>query len=308
MEEYKTKNTDIVLVNYHNTDDTIQCLNSLKKVHRYLNRIILVDNSVKSDPLLTEFISHYPEVSYLVSSNNLGFSGGNNLGIRESLKDERVKYILLLNNDTLVDEEFLIPLVEKCEKEKADIATGKIYLKGLEKVLNAAGGTMDWKKGMGMLRGLNQQDNGQFDYLRNTDFISGCMMLINRKVFEKIGFLDEKYFMYCEDVDFCLHARRENFKMIFVPDSKIWHKVGAKSLTDSGFYFYYFFRNSIYIVKKYANNFQKLLYFIYAPLYFFVKMLRVVKQKPAIFLAFVSAIWDGLLNRSGKKSYKFLEG
>ena len=132
-------------------------------------------------------------------------------------------------------------------------------------------------------------------------------MLISKDVFKKIGFLNETYFMYYEDVEFCLKAKRTGLKLVYVPDAIIWHKVGATKMEKNPFYLYYFTRNSILLVRKFANINQKMCYFFYMFFYMSLKFLvSYAKNKKNIF-AFAMGIVDGMRNNDGRKNYVFLE-
>ena len=236
------KKINIVIINYNGEKDTVDCLNSLKKVKHdgFELDAVVVDNYPENRIKLDE--KNYKDVNLKVIFNpvNLGFSGGNNVGIRHALKND-ADYILLLNNDTLVKEDFLQELLEFAEKNpEAGLIVPKIYFaKGFEfhkdrykdsetgRVFWYAGGNMDWKNVIGHHRGVDLVDKGQFDKTEETDFASGCCVLIRSEMFDKIGFLDEKYFLYYEDIDLCRKIRRMGKDVVYYPGVEIEHKVGG---------------------------------------------------------------------------------
>ena len=291
----------IILVNWNGKEDTAACLRSLKNINYPNYEIILVDNG-STDNSYDYLKTHFPQITLIENKENLGFAGGCNLGIKHALENG-TEYVLLLNNDTIVKEDFLDKLVTSAEKEKADLATGKIYYYGRAEIIWGAGGLISLQRGMGCFFGINQKDCGQFDVKKTVTFISGCMMLIRREVFEKIGILDDTYFMYCEDVDFCLRALEENLKLLYIPTSVIWHKkIAATNINHTPFRFYYFVRNSTFIVKKFANTKQKVIYyFFYLPLTLFKQFYTIKDVNLKIISAFFLGIYDSFCNNKGEK-------
>jgi len=170
--------------------------------------------------------------------NNPGFAGGMNIGIKKALK-QKADYVLLLNNDVIVSPNFLKELVKAGEKDK------KIG------ILGPIGGKINWLYTKGI------------HVTRNNDYITGACMLVKREVVEKIGLMHEKYFLYYEDVEWCLRARKIGFKCVMVPESKIYHKVSQSTSEESFSYIYYHFRNGLLLAKRNAPFFIKLLaYFV----------------------------------------------
>lgn len=264
----------IVIVNWNGWRDTIECIASLKKIN-YPNNwqitMAIVDNASTDDSLLSlknEIQKNSvkdQEIILLESEKNRGFSGGNNMGI-ELLLGKKCNYILLLNNDTLVDKNFLTNLVVKAEQFNYQLSGPKIFFApGYEyhkkysaeqkgKVIWYAGGVIDWKNIYCFHRGIDEVDKKQFDDAQDTEFISGCCLLVKREVFENIGLLDDEYFLYLEDVDFCMRAKRVGYRLGFIPQSIIWHKNAQSSdKPGSKTHVYYQTRNRMLFGMKYAS-------------------------------------------------------
>ncbi|MFA5119237.1 MAG: glycosyltransferase family 2 protein [Candidatus Omnitrophota bacterium] len=289
----------VIIVNYNKNRDTLECLNSLKKVTYPIYGVIIIDNSTNEDSCLYDYSVNDGLIKYIKIGENIGFAEGNNVGIKEALTVDP-DYILLLNNDTVVKEDFLDKLIEPVVKHKVDLATGKIYYYDKPDTIWGAGGKIDWKRGMGVLYGINKKDKKIFNVVRDVSFISGCMMFIKKDVFMRIGCLSDDFFMYCEDVDFCLRALKADLKMIYVPESVIWHRVGAKEMNGSAFHFYYFIRNSLIIVLTYGRFFQKSLFFLFIFPYSFYKIvLSKVADKTLLFKIFIMAFRDKINNKLG---------
>lgn len=252
----------IVIINFNGEEDTTACLLSLRGIDYPDYEIVLVDNASR-DASADRIKTGFPEITLIKNSDNLGFAEGNNVGIRYSLENG-ADYVLLLNNDTVVDKKFLTEIVSAAQAHpEAGVLGPKIYLYGEEGRIWYAGGYLNKITGKTFHRGLHKKDVGQFEQMTDVDFVSGCAMLIRRAVIEKIGVLDPDYFFSYEDVDFSLRAERAGFKLIYVPGSHVSHKF-ARSIGGrfSPAYIYYRVRNSLLFMKKNRFSSLKILYSI----------------------------------------------
>lgn len=247
----------IILLNWNGYTDTAECVWSLCRITYPFFVVVIVDNG-SGDNSVARLREEFTDIILLENKENLGFAGGNNVGIRYALENG-ADYVLLLNNDTVVEEGFLDVLVRVAESgssEKVGIVGPKIY-SGLpgSTVLWEAGGGIDWRIGKAYHNGFEETDRGQWDGVRDVDYVSGCAMLIKRDVLEKVGLLDERFFLYYEETDFCARAREEGYRVVFVPEARIWHKV---SNTTGGAYgpvlTYYMTRNRLLFMQRYMDN------------------------------------------------------
>lgn len=245
----------IIILNWNGKEDTIECLESLKHI-RYPNyEILLVDNG-STDGSVECFKEKYPKIEIIENKKNLGFAEGNNVGIRKVM-ERSTNYILLLNNDTVVDPEFLGELVKVADSDpKIGIVGAKIYYyeyNGKKDILNFAGGQINFFKGETYHIGLNNTDKGQYDYLRTVQYIEGSCMLIKKDVIRDIGVLDPDYFAYWEETDYCVRTLNKGYSIYYVPNAKIWHKIGASTKKDNNMlYLYLMTRNRILFMRKNA--------------------------------------------------------
>ncbi len=217
----------IIILNYNNPDDTLECVHSLMKNRYDSYEVILVDNGSNkgSVEILRQLESEYPDLILVFNQKNLGFAGGNNIGFNLSKGD----MILLLNNDTTVKEDFLEALMKQASLyPEAGILCPKIYFHDRPGTIWFAGGYIDWKYD-GAHIGYGKMDNSSYGIPHACDYVTGCAMLIKRNVIEKIGFLDESFFAYQEDVDFCIRARKAGYKCMYIPYPHVWHKAGSTS-------------------------------------------------------------------------------
>ncbi len=237
----------ISIIDYNGKENTVECLDSLEKVKKdnFSLHIIIIDNASKEKFTLDKKYENF-EITLIHSDVNTGFSGGHNIGIKYALA-HNADSIIILNNDTYVDRNFIVELDKAMQSDSAAGLVGpKIYFgKGNEyhkdrytkeelgKVIWYAGGIMDWNNVYGIHRGVDEVDKGQYEDLEETDFVSGCCFLINKKTLEKVGLFDEQYFLYYEDSDLNQRVKMHGFKILYVPKAVIWHK-NASSAGGSG--------------------------------------------------------------------------
>ena len=254
----------IVVLNYNGRKDTLDCIGSLKKVKKdnFQVETIVVDNG--SNDGSAKAFSKLGDIDLILNDRNLGYSGGNNVGIKKALF-LGADYIFILNNDTLVDKNILVNLVRNASL--ADIISPKIYFapgfefhKGryqksdLGKVIWYAGAKIDWQNILGIHLGVDEVDKGQFAKRREIDLATGAALFAKREVFEKIGLFDDKYFLYLEDMDFSFRAKKAGFRIVFEPKAIVWHK-NASSSGGSGspLQDYYITRNRLLFALRYAS-------------------------------------------------------
>jgi GT2 family glycosyltransferase len=259
----------ILLVHYNSELETRECLLSLKKVvsKNFQFSVVVVDNGSKES--LQVEANEMPEGAVILRSDaNLGFSEGNNLAYKYALEHFQTDYILLLNNDTTVEPQFLAQLLEAAEKtEKVGMVTPKIYFSaGREfhtqsytpeergKIFWYAGGSIDWSNLDAFHRGVDELDRGQFDSQTESDFATGCCVLIPRSVLDTLGLLENKYFLYLEDVDLSMKIRQAGYKVMFCPAAVVWHKnAGSTGGSGSALQQYYQTRNRLYFFTKFGS-------------------------------------------------------
>lgn len=244
-----TPSVAIIVLTWNGKDDTLECLESLRRVDYPSFRVILVDNS-STDGAAEAVRQGFPEVEVIETGENLGFAGGNNIGIRHAL-DWGFDAALLLNNDTIVDPGFLSALVEPLYRSEDVAATNPlIYYYAQPDVIWSAGGEIDERTGIAYQRHIDEKDAGQVADEEVVDYGVGTALLIRREAIEKVGLLDHEYFLYYEESDWCFRARDAGYKTLFVPRSKIRHKVSRGFEGRSAAQLYYFCRNRLYFLKK----------------------------------------------------------
>jgi len=259
----------IIIVHYTGESDTLECLQSLKKIkHSHFSiSIVIVDNGSKETLQLPKKLLS-SNVSVLRSDTNLGFTNGNNLGIKHAIENYSPDYLLLLNNDTTVDVQFLNELVKSAENNSSvgavspliyfsprrEFHKGSYTLDQLGNVIWYAGGSIDWNNLDCFHRGVDEVDRGQFNTQTESEFATGCCVLIPRKVAESVGLLDTRYFLYLEDVDWSIRIKNAGYKLLFCPNAHVWHKnAGSSGGAGSGLHQYYQTRNRLFFFVKNAD-------------------------------------------------------
>ncbi len=255
----------ISILHYRNVKDTLDCLKSLQKIDKGGHKIktIVIDNSQDNLLNLDEFDDL--DLKLIKNEKNLGFTGGHNSAYRV-VKDEDYDVFLLLNNDCIVDSDFLPNLLKPLEVERVAGTVPKIYFsKGNEyhknkyksgdlgRVIWFAGGKMNWDMVTSEHLGLDEVDSGQYDKEREIDFATGACFAIKKEVLDKIGLFDDNYFLYFEDADLSMRIISVGYKILYVPDSIVWHKNAGSSGSGSNLHDYYLTRNRIYFGMKYAS-------------------------------------------------------
>jgi hypothetical protein len=269
----------IIILNWNGKKDTLECLDSLRKINYGNYNIILVDNDSKDDSV-KEITKNFPKVRIIQNKKNLGWAGGNNIGIKYAI-EKKADYILLLNNDTIVDRKFISEMVRLAESdEKIGIVSPKAYFYSNPKILQYTVLRFNFKNGKCILGGYGEKDRGQFDKIEEMDFCGGACMLVKKKVFKKIGLLSEDYFMYFDDNDFGIRTRKAGYKIMFCPKAKIWHKISISTGGQSNPSKEYLLnRNRVIFMKKYPNKFSFYRFLAYLFLESMIPSLIFIKKR-----------------------------
>lgn len=301
------KSVFVLLINYNKEEMTTKCLEGLLKVKKdkFSLNTLVIDNNPENPISIDEnkFVGINLKVIY--NKENRGFAGGMNTGIKYAI-EKKADFIVVMNNDIEVDDSFLEELLKTFEKSDCGIVSPKIYFaKGHEfhkdkykkedlgNVIWYAGGTMDFKNVIASHRGVDEVDHGQFDELSETDFTTGCCMMVKKEVIEKIGFFDERYFLYYEDNDLSQRAKKAGFKIYYQPRSKLHHiNAGSTGGSGSSLQDYFITRNRLLFGSKFA-----------------AKRARIALFKESLYILAKGRKWqtsgvrDFYLKRFGKGSY-----
>lgn len=254
----------IIVLNWNGLMDTLGCLDSLASLDYPNCEVVVVDNG-SMDGSVEALRARFPQITLIENGENLGYAGGNNVGLRHAMA-QGTDYALLLNNDTVVDLAFLRIMVDAAEAEPAvGIAGPTIYYHDRPDVIWSAGGAIDWQRGSTRMVGLDERDEGQFGAEpRPVDFVTGCAMLVRRAVLERVGLLDERFFAYYEETEWCVRATRAGFQIVHVPQAHIWHKISPAAQADSPLVHYYMTRNRLLFLKATGAGLRAWLHTLFA--------------------------------------------
>jgi len=262
----------IIVLNFNGWQNTIECLSSLSKleVPKNINvESVVVDNG-SSDSSVKKIKEEFPKLIMIENQANLGFTGGNNEGMRYALKSS-ADFIVLLNNDTVVHPDLIKNLLGAFDQDSIGGVVPKIYFeKGYEfhedrykesekgKVIWYAGGKMDWDNLIGENIGVDEVDHGQFDIQMEVELATGCCFMIRSDVLKNVGMFDDRYFLYYEDADLSLRIKKAGYRIIYEPAAIIWHKNAESSGVGSDLHDYYISRNRLLFGMAYAPTRTKL--------------------------------------------------
>ncbi len=290
----------ILILNWNNHPDTLRCLRSIRRLNYRNAEVVVIDNASTNNSVQI-IRTAYPDIDVLVNQDNLGFAGGNNVGIKYAL-ERGTDYIWLLNNDTEVHPEALEQMVKIAETDPVIGMVGsQIFHLGQRDKLLFAGGKINWPGGWCS----HDTRHGLEKKLKDVDFITGCSLLVRRDVVERVGMLDESFFLYFEDTDWSIRTKKAGFKLVVALSSIVWHKetgsVGRRSPTHE----YYVTRNNLLFMKKHA---EPLLWVTFAP-FFLLKitikaLLFSAKGQFNLLPPIVQAVEDFFVGRFGKQMVK----
>jgi GT2 family glycosyltransferase len=244
----------IVILNYNRKEKLKKCLDSVFRINYPNFEVIIVDNN-SNDGSFEMAKSGYSRAVLIKNEANLGYSAGNNIGIRYAL-ERMADYVLLLNNDTEVKANFLSGLIEVAEGDARIGILSPLIFDGYSGKVWFSGGKIDWLR----MKTIHLSDiTSESNFA--TDFITGCAMLVKKDVFKKIGLLDEDFFLYWEDADFSLRAKRSDFKIGVAVSSWINHFERKEG--EMGNKIYWLVLSGLLFFKKNSKGFVKIWLFFY---------------------------------------------
>jgi len=237
-----------VILNTNRREDTLACLDSLASSD-YANHEVIVLDSASSDGSVEAIQQKHPSVHVMRLKENKGYAGNNNVGIQEAMA-RGADWVFVLNEDTVLDPRCLSEMIAVAERDaKIGIVGPMVYHHDEPTVIQSAGGRMtgDWRASH---IGQNEPDRGQFVQPHNVQWISGCAILLRRSVIEQVGMLDERFFYYFEETEWCLRTTRAGWTIMQVPVAKLWHKGVQRNYQPKPSVTYYATRNRLLMCAK----------------------------------------------------------
>ncbi len=291
-----------IILNWNGKQYLEECLDSVfDSTYKNLT-VILVDNN-SNDGSSTFVKRNYKKAILIQNRSNLGWTGGNNRGIKYALR-KKADFIFILNNDTQIDKRCIEELVKEIDmKDDIGIVGPKILLKVNGKKTNRisfAGGKFKPNRYFGIHIGNNKLDSKMYGKVKQTEFVTGAAIMIKSEVFKKVGLFDDKYFIYYDEADFCMRARKKSYKIFYVPTAHVYHAFSGTVELNSPFQNYYTTRNHYLFVEKNAPQSVKIREFLRTPktAYEFFRSKDRNKKKYSLL-----GIRDYYLRRFGRRTY-----
>jgi len=288
---FKQPLVSIITLNWNTTTITCEFLTSVKEQNTYENiEIIVVDNASNIDPS-DSFISVYPAVKIIRNANNLGFSAGNNVGIKAASGD----FLFLVNNDT----EFTPGLIESLldvfqKKADAGIACPKFHCYFSKGTIEYAGyKPVNIFTGRNGMIGSGEVDKGQYDVLNKTNYAHGGAMMVTKKAVETVGLMPEQFFLYYEELDWSVRFKKKGYAIYFQPGGLIYHKESMTTGKSSPMKTFYLTRNRILFMRRNMPFASLGVFFFYFILFTIPKnsLLFLLKRQTGHLKSFWKGIW-----------------
>ncbi|HUV03877.1 MAG TPA: glycosyltransferase family 2 protein [Armatimonadota bacterium] len=237
----------VLIVTRNRKADVLECVEAVMR-SSYRHRAVYVVDNASTDGSSQAIAEQYPDVRVIRSGENLGFAGGNNLGMAGML-DDGVDAVFLINDDAVVAQDGLEKLVDGLRDSTVAVVSPKVLLHGEPGVIWSAGGRVDPRTGVSVQRHYGEADRGQADEVAEIDYAIGCAMLVSADVIRRVGLMDSRYFMYYEEADWCRRIRHADYRIMYVPQSRVWHKVirGGDGRNHAA---YYFCRNRLLYLRS----------------------------------------------------------
>lgn len=251
---YPSNRVVVVILNWNGLEDTLECLSSLFQQDYHNYEVVVVDNG-STDNSVATITAQYPALTILQTGKNLGYAGGNNVGIEWAINQD-VDFILLLNNDTIAASDLISKFVRATSLFPEDSVLGaKIFFYKTPDIIWFAGGKWNQDAGCFDHLGFGQVDGAQYNSYLEVDYITGCALFSRTQTFKNVGLLDERLFLTYEETDWCYRAREKGSSCFFVPEARLWHKVSSSfGGSESPLVAYFMQRNIMLWAKRHLTK------------------------------------------------------
>jgi GT2 family glycosyltransferase len=245
----------VVTVNWNRVADTLDCLSSIYNSTYSNLRVLVVDNG-SSDGSPEKITQGFPMVEQIINPENLGFARGYNIGMKHAV-DSGAEYVFIINNDATVAPDAITHLVQSSSPKNGILAPLVKYAEHPNMIWSSGGLTRSWtlEKHDPL---YEKQDTGDWDHTLSRDFVTGCAMLLPSTTLTNVGYFDENFHMYYEDMDLCRRVRNAGLEIFVIPSAKVWHKIARSSGgLDTPNERYWMARSSVRFFRKHAESIQK---------------------------------------------------
>ena len=298
------KSVVAVVLNYRRPADTIDCIGSLQRTEGLKPEIIVVDNG-SDDGSAERIAESFPAMQLIRNRSNLGYAGGNNVGIRDALK-RGAEFVLVINNDCTIAPDALGRMVGAAHARGAGIVSPKVYDFFKPEIIQYAGYRNIHLLAQGLPVGEGERDEGQYEREAEMSAAPGCALLLSRRLLESVGLFDELFFAYSEELDLCRRALDAGYHILFVPSAHVWHRKAATLSPRSPEYTYYLTRGRLIYARKHLGWSAFLLVFL--PYFVVAKMIKpavvfALLGRPRNISALLSAVWWNVRNRLSRELF-----
>lgn len=290
----------LLFLNWNGKNDTIECIDSLKK-QDYRNFLIVIVDNGSTDGSQEYIKRYYPDIKLIENEKNLGYPEGMNNGLAYLLGTD-CEYILTLNNDMVFDSKLLDELLRAAEQYPGCIFTAKQYYYDNPEKIHNAGGFFDIRNGRAWHKGIGDLDTGNDDTIRQVDYAG--IIFAKKDVFKNVGLLEQSYFMYVDDTEWSIRAKRMGYMLLMVPTARIFHKVGQSiGGENSPLFTYYSTRNMTAFMKKYSHTWN-LCVFIVRQVFLIVNDLQNSHKNFYLIMKMrIRGNFDGIIGNMGKARF-----
>lgn len=285
----------IVILNYNGYIDTIECINSIKRIIYDNYRVVIVDNNSNDDSekILKE---KFPDYIILQTGKNLGYAAGNNIGIKYAVTNN-ANYICIMNNDVIVNKFFLNKLINYMDDNRNTAMVGPMLLEYKNKdIIQSTGSIINLNKGYALPLNNNKRKNQIKEGIIKCDYVSGACILVRKEIIDVIGLIPENYFLFYEETEWCLKVKQYGYDVTCVCDAEIIHKGSISINKISGLNEYFMCRSRVVFEKRNANTIQ----FINFCLYLIIQTAyRIAFKKQSVIT--VKYYMDGFFDRVSRE-------
>lgn len=246
----------IILVNWNGKKDTLECLASLARVKSPPFQTVVVDNG-SWDGSVETIRNDYPKVPIIETKANLGFAGGNNVGIEWALS-KGAEWLFLLNNDTTVDPEILQAFLDAALLQpKGKIFGAKIYRYDQPQIIDHLGGFWNPKIAEFESPAQGKSDDGSYEEMISADYVCGAALFMHQSVIRTVGLLEPRFFLFWEETDLCMRAKNAGIEVWTVPKAKVWHKISASFTGGKPHTHYFWWRSRLLWIQRNCSEKEK---------------------------------------------------
>lgn len=297
----------LLILTWNKPLDTIECIDSCLKLDYDNYEILVVDNHSEDDSV-EQFKKRYSRIHLLLNSENLGYATGNNVGIRYALK-QGADFVFILNNDTVVDPKAVKELIRAAKDHpEAGFLAPKVLYYDHPNLINSLGTEMDWLKMRPFLGQCNQEDRENYKAAIRKEILVGCALMVPKETIQRIGVIDDNFFIFHEEADWCFRNLKSGYENVVVPTARIYHKASKTMREFSALTHYYSTRNFLYMARRNTSLFNRAkmyLGLVYYTLKHFKMLFSGNDKQRTLAKAFFGGLQDYYKGRMGKCTRNF---